>query len=163
MNLSRGFNLTHLCDPKIAKCLSWPMSDHKKSNSTWLTLVISFDPKHILVEKCVRKSSISLRPNRQYLNLRNKQGEESTRARNLFYALWIFRLFMHYQCEAMRLHESTTYSMPTSHPFCPRKQEHMCVIWQCTYKIIVANLYVYVVHCLRVDWCPIKMSAIAKI
>ena len=66
VNLSRGFNVAQLCDPKMAKFLFWPMSDHKELNSTWLTLVICFDPKYFVVEKNVLKSILSSRPNTQY-------------------------------------------------------------------------------------------------
>ena len=65
MNLTGGFNLANLCDPTIEEYLFWPMSEDKELNSALLTLVIDFDPKPFVVEKNVRKSDISLRPNRQ--------------------------------------------------------------------------------------------------
>ena len=66
VNLTRRFNLAQVWDPNIAGIVFWPMSDNKGLNSASLTLVICFDPKHFLVEKSVRESIISLRPNRQY-------------------------------------------------------------------------------------------------
>ena len=65
VNLTRGFNLAPVCDPKIAKFSFWPMSNDKELNSASLTLVIFFDPKHFLVEKSVQKSMILLRLNTQ--------------------------------------------------------------------------------------------------
>ena len=49
---------------------NWTMLSHKELNSLWLTLAIFFDPKHFVVEKRVRKSMISSRPNRQYTSVK---------------------------------------------------------------------------------------------
>ena len=65
VNLTRGFNPEHLCDSKNDGFYFWPMSNHKELIFLWLTLAKFFDPKHFVVEKSVRKSIISLRPNRQ--------------------------------------------------------------------------------------------------
>ena len=63
MNLSTSHtSATH----KLPNFIFRPMLDNKELNSTLLTLVIIFDPKHFAVEKSVRKSIISLRPDRQY-------------------------------------------------------------------------------------------------
>ena len=58
VNLTRGFNPGHLCDPKNDGFFFLASSNHKELNSLWLTLANFFDPKHFVVEKSVRKSII---------------------------------------------------------------------------------------------------------
>ena len=69
VNLAWGFSPEPDCDPNLDNSFFSPMSMHKEFNSTCITLVAFFDPKHFLVENGAPESIYFLTPNRQYAHL----------------------------------------------------------------------------------------------
>ena len=65
VNLAWGVSPEPDCNPNLDNFFS-PMSTHKEFNSTWITLVAFFDPKHFLVENGAPESIYFLTPNTQY-------------------------------------------------------------------------------------------------
>merc|ERR1712086_103775 len=65
VNLAWGFTPAQACDSNLDNFFL-PMSMYKEFNSTCITLVAFFDPKHFLVENRARKSIYFLTPNTQY-------------------------------------------------------------------------------------------------
>ena len=62
---SMGFYLGAGLRPKYGRFFFPSISMHKEFNSTCITLVAFFDPKHFLVENRARKSIYFLTPNTQ--------------------------------------------------------------------------------------------------
>ena len=65
VNLAWDFSPARDCDPHLDNLFFPPMSMYKEFNSTCITLVAFFDPKHFLVENRARKSIYFLTPNTQ--------------------------------------------------------------------------------------------------